>query len=256
MDKTKHCISDIEENTVIPPKTEKLSDNDGLSENPPSQNSLPENLFYCTHCPYATEQIVKLQRHELKHTNKADNQCKVCTFSCRTIEILNQHMRLHSPEKQQVPSFQRDLLRPVHLQMDEQCQINSVPEESTKRHSETTLSAERRSDIFVCPHCPYKSKHGCDMKAHLKMHNEKNAHQCGQCSYSTKRLNALKSHEKLHDGVDQQLVNQAASNNVNMSNQKSRCLKLIKKDDKILGEKLEKINVGLVYLFFCFYFLP
>ena len=41
----------------------------------------------------------------------------------------------------------------------------------------TSVEQDRR-DILSCHLCPYKSKHGCDMKAHLKMHNEQRAYKC------------------------------------------------------------------------------
>lgn len=57
-------------------------------------------------------------------------------------------------------------------------------------------------DMILCDLCPYKSKHGCDMKAHIKMHSHLAPFRCDLCSYSSFRYNALKDHEELHMNDD------------------------------------------------------
>uniref|UniRef100_A0A183BM24 C2H2-type domain-containing protein n=1 Tax=Globodera pallida TaxID=36090 RepID=A0A183BM24_GLOPA len=181
-------------------------------------------VYRCRSCPFSSDQIFRLQKHENKHLVKSEHQCSYCSFSCRSLDILAQHKRLHEDGG----GF-------MTMTMTEQCSSsNCQPPASTALLSATTaqspvvdvadaapveqpttalcaqqqqqmmalsstrLAPIRRNEAHYCPHCPYSSKHNCDMKAHMKMHEVRSKFACSLCTYSTKRQNALIAHEQLH----------------------------------------------------------
>lgn len=87
--------------------------------------------------------------------NFSNFQCSCCTFSCRSLDILAQHQRLH----EKVSSISRP---------PSPCATSTssiVPEGSAVPR----LAPIRRNEAHYCPHCPYSTKHNCDMKAHMKV---------------------------------------------------------------------------------------
>nr|CAD2208304.1 unnamed protein product [Meloidogyne enterolobii] len=153
----------------------------------------PRNFPYrCRHCPYSTDQILRLQKHENKHIFKAEHCCQQCSYSCRSMHILMQHSRLHEVEP---TSSSTTSLSSFRFPEAGTSSYENQQMPSDNFHREDPSSSRRTN---FCPHCPYKSKHNCDMKAHLKMHVERRKFACRHCTYSTMRQNALISHEKLH----------------------------------------------------------
>ncbi|KAI1718101.1 transcriptional repressor CTCFL [Ditylenchus destructor] len=194
-----------------------------------------DRKFTCKYCPFTCNQVVRLNRHENKHLVKAEHQCPHCTFSCRSTDILAQHLRVHTPVKSGSTSHQ-----------------SSPAPSSTNRDDSSAFNSARRSELLCCTECPYKSKHGCDMKAHIKMHQEKRTYACSHCTYSSMRYNALKTHELLHSGVQpQHILKSEEQREARSSTPKSatpvakeRSLKVIRCGTtyRILGKKLEKIG--------------
>nr|CAD2122371.1 unnamed protein product [Meloidogyne enterolobii] len=166
----------------------------------------PRNFPYrCRHCPYSTDQILRLQKHENKHIFKAEHCCQQCSYSCRSMHILMQHSRLHEVEPTSSSTTSLSSFRFPEAGTSS-CENQQMPSDGFHREDvqqHFTPSSPRkeffwRRETNFCPHCPYKSKHNCDMKAHLKMHVERRKFACRHCTYSTMRQNALISHEKLH----------------------------------------------------------
>uniref|UniRef100_A0A915P8N8 C2H2-type domain-containing protein n=1 Tax=Meloidogyne floridensis TaxID=298350 RepID=A0A915P8N8_9BILA len=166
----------------------------------------PRNFPYrCRHCPYSTDQILRLQKHENKHIFKAEHCCQQCSYSCRSMHILMQHSRLHEVEPTSSSTTSLSSFRFPEAGTSS-CENQQMPsddfhQEDVQQHftpSSPRKEFFRRRETNFCPHCPYKSKHNCDMKAHLKMHVERRKFACRHCTYSTMRQNALISHEKLH----------------------------------------------------------
>lgn len=176
-----------------------------INEELVAQITTPRNLPYrCRHCPYSTDQILRLQKHENKHIFKAEHHCQQCSYSCRSMHILMQHSRLHEIESTSssttsLSSFAfPNAVSPSH---ERQPMPSDNFTQDVQQHCSSAISARRgfyRRETNFCPHCPYKSKHNCDMKAHLKMHVERRKFACRHCTYSTMRQNALIAHEKLH----------------------------------------------------------
>uniref|UniRef100_A0A915D140 C2H2-type domain-containing protein n=1 Tax=Ditylenchus dipsaci TaxID=166011 RepID=A0A915D140_9BILA len=211
---------------LIEPKLEVQPSMDESVENG-EDKSLKQ--FVCSFCPFACSQLIRLKRHENKHLVKADHQCPNCSFSCRSTEILAQHLRLHNTAKASTETT-----------------VGSKAETVAESREDEGSTSGRRNELLKCVDCPYKSKHGCDMKAHIKMHQEKRTYACSQCTYSSMRFNALKSHELLH--VDMQYIKTEHQNRDNSSTPKlqsmarQRKLKLIRcaRSKRILGSKFER----------------
>ncbi|VDK46815.1 unnamed protein product [Anisakis simplex] len=173
-----------------------------------SEASLKEQRIHnCAYCPFTCTQKSRLKRHENKHFVKAENQlkhsvyvlhinmrklitvlviqqCADCTFSCRSVEILTQHSRLHQTNKNvQMPGRRKDFAL-----TDEALSNGSVSFPIGK--------------VGKCSECPYRSRHLCDMKAHAAMHVGIREFACNRCTYSTKRAHVLEAHLQMHAEED------------------------------------------------------
>ncbi|KAH7728417.1 Zinc fingerC2H2 type family protein [Aphelenchoides avenae] len=168
------------------------------------------DLFKCTKCPYICDQKLVLERHETKHMVKAENQCPNCTFSCRSVTFLEQHMRVHIAS----PSTSK----------------NATPDRSST------------PQLFSCHHCPYKSRHRCDMKAHLKMHEADNPYKCPHCTYSSQRQSALSMHEKLHESGDRGAKATASQQKESGENdvEDTELAEVRARDGRVIGRKVRR----------------
>lgn len=201
--------------------------------NDKSATSGSTKIFNCPHCPYTTTQVLRLQKHENKHYVKAEQQCIYCSFSCRSLDILTQHLRLHENDGN-------------HL-LDEQILNSTVKcdeSETGQFNDNSKLLSIRKNETLFCQYCPYKSKHNCDMKAHIKMHEERRKYTCSHCTYSTMRQNALIAHEKLHQNIG--IIKGAASRRVNsIYSRKNNGVR-----GQFLGTRMQHIHNG-VYFYRC-----
>lgn len=75
------------------------------------------------------------------------------------MHILMQHSRLHDEETPNVVSTSHDSQQP----------LPNVSQEVVQEPLSSKRGFTRRRETNFCPYCPYKSKHNCDMKAHLKV---------------------------------------------------------------------------------------
>ncbi|KAL3089469.1 hypothetical protein niasHT_029180 [Heterodera trifolii] len=177
-------------------------------------------VYRCRNCPFSTDQTFRLQKHESKHLIKSEHQCPHCSFSCRSLDILAQHKRLHDDNTAQCSSSTSNSnnggassptsssASPASAAQIEQktTTLAFVPSQNKQQQqqqqqmalSSTRLAPIRRNEAHYCPHCPYSSKHNCDMKAHMRMHEVRSKFACSLCTYSSKRQNALLAHEQLH----------------------------------------------------------
>uniref|UniRef100_A0A914HJ89 C2H2-type domain-containing protein n=1 Tax=Globodera rostochiensis TaxID=31243 RepID=A0A914HJ89_GLORO len=225
-----------ERRTTSPPSSADVS-LDGTATSTTITGAAGGKVYRCRSCPFSTDQIFRLQKHENKHLVKSDHQCSHCSFSCRSLDILAQHKRLHedggggfmtmtmmteqcstiSSINCQPPASAALLTATASSSSSTTAQppVDDVAADAASVEQPTTalcaqqqqqmvalsatrLAPIRRNEAHYCPHCPYSSKHNCDMKAHMKMHEVRSKFACSLCTYSTKRQNALIAHEQLH----------------------------------------------------------
>ncbi|KAK0427826.1 hypothetical protein QR680_010443 [Steinernema hermaphroditum] len=131
---------------------------------------VPQTMFVCENCPFATTLKSELVAHELGHGANLDYKCPECSFSAATIPVLQEHQRVHT--------------------------------NATRAAAKASGSGER---FEKCPECPYQSKHTCDMKAHREMHVGRREFACPRCTYSTKRNHVLITHIEMHEKDDRRI---------------------------------------------------
>ena len=55
---------------------------------------------------------------------------------------------------------------------------------------------------YSCLACNYRSKKICNMKAHVRTHNQEKPFPCPKCSYRANQMSNLKAHVLRHHGID------------------------------------------------------
>uniref|UniRef100_A0A7E4W2C6 C2H2-type domain-containing protein n=1 Tax=Panagrellus redivivus TaxID=6233 RepID=A0A7E4W2C6_PANRE len=189
-------------------------------------------VYKCVECPYSSNIRGRLNNHLKRHTAKESDfepgtpffRCSLCSYMVGRLDRFLRHWTLHNvdqlppcialPEGMSVEQALASIAAAAAVPPPEKKQRSTEPRMPPAQaatptaapgpSSSTTPSAPgrdlKKELVLRCPQCPYRSKHGCDMKAHQKMHCDRGTFHCHYCSYSTMRLNALKTHISLHDG--------------------------------------------------------
>lgn len=67
-------------------------------------------------------------------------------------------------------------------------------------------SEESRLTEYSCLVCNYRSKKICNMKAHVRTHNQEKPFPCPKCSYRANQMSNLKAHVLRHHSLDFQNI--------------------------------------------------
>eukprot|EP00066_Takifugu_rubripes_P003810 XP_003966691.1 PREDICTED: zinc finger protein 513-like isoform X1 [Takifugu rubripes] len=63
-----------------------------------------------------------------------------------------------------------------------------------------TRRAQRGTNLFQCPHCPFLSHYPNHLARHALSHSEEKPHHCPHCAYTSSHLDNLKRHLRVHTG--------------------------------------------------------
>uniref|UniRef100_A0A3P8VJX6 Zinc finger protein 513 n=1 Tax=Cynoglossus semilaevis TaxID=244447 RepID=A0A3P8VJX6_CYNSE len=73
-------------------------------------------------------------------------------------------------------------------------------DESGAAVSHGPRSDRRRTQMYQCPHCAFKSHYPNHLTRHALIHSEEKPHHCPHCPYTSSHLDNLKRHTRVHTG--------------------------------------------------------
>ncbi|TNM94108.1 hypothetical protein fugu_002284 [Takifugu bimaculatus] len=175
--------------------------------------------YRCPVCPYASAQLVNLQRHARTHTGEKPYRCLHCSYACSSLGNLRRHQRMHAQErperrekekrhgrrkKGKAESNEERPLPPLPPQTCRRCSLDLRKEEPSPpcslAASPGTRRAQRGTNLFQCPHCPFLSHYPNHLARHALSHSEEKPHHCPHCAYTSSHLDNLKRHLRVHTG--------------------------------------------------------
>lgn len=167
--------------------------------------------FCCNLCPYQGRTISRCRRHHTKHFVQSRYNCRHCSWSTRTEEVLLEHENLHRPPGAKLADDTTETLVPIPTAVEIfKCPDTRQLGESLRNWSNGERAARPEIDEhfirkiidgqkgFQCIDCPYTSKYRGDMRSHKKRHDIEQMYRCVQCTYTTNRPVSLKDHMKQH----------------------------------------------------------
>uniref|UniRef100_H2SZK1 Zinc finger protein 513 n=1 Tax=Takifugu rubripes TaxID=31033 RepID=H2SZK1_TAKRU len=192
-----------------------------------------EKPYRCLHCSYACSSLGNLRRHQRMHAQerperrekekrhgrrkkgKAESN-EVCVCVCHlssrcsgvrldssTVSGLGfpphvggSRLALWTPAQRPLP--------PLPPQTCRRCSLDLRKEEPSPpcslAASPGTRRAQRGTNLFQCPHCPFLSHYPNHLARHALSHSEEKPHHCPHCAYTSSHLDNLKRHLRVHTG--------------------------------------------------------
>ncbi|KAL4234325.1 hypothetical protein ACF0H5_005976 [Mactra antiquata] len=165
--------------------------------------------FGCEKCPYASSKRSRFQRHVELHGSKQKCKCDFCDYCVPTMNLLNQHMRLHFEPNQNLLAAQSILNlqylpeMPADVALASMITNNDSKQPVSITHDHIDLYENQPDDfepkkLYRCDRCPYANICRSNLLAHLRCHMLKNEHACPYCDYSAGKPHVLMQHVKVH----------------------------------------------------------
>lgn len=165
--------------------------------------------YGCEKCPYATSKRSRFQHHVELHGSKQKCKCDFCDYSVPTMNLLNQHMRLHFEPNQNLLAAQSILNlqylpeMPADVALASMVANNNAKNPVSITHDHIDLYENQPEDmepkkLYRCDRCPYANVRRDNLLAHLRCHMMKNEFACPYCDYSVGKTHVLVQHVKVH----------------------------------------------------------
>ncbi|XP_053402465.1 uncharacterized protein LOC123548380 isoform X2 [Mercenaria mercenaria] len=165
--------------------------------------------YGCEKCPYASSKRSRFQRHVEMHGSKQKCKCDFCDYSVPTMNLLNQHMRLHFEPNQNLLAAQSILNLQYLPEMPADVALASMMTNNDSKnpvsitHDHIDLYENQPEDLepkklYRCDRCPYANIRRDHLLAHLRCHMVKNEYACPYCDYSVGKTHVLVQHVKVH----------------------------------------------------------
>ena len=165
--------------------------------------------FGCEKCPYATSKRGRFQHHVELHGSKQKCKCDFCDYSVPTMNLLNQHARLHFEPNQNLLAAQSILNlqylpeMPADVALASMIANNNAKNPVSITHDHVELYENQAEDmepkkLYRCDRCPYANVRRDNLLAHLRCHMIKNEFVCPYCDYSVGKTHVLVQHVKVH----------------------------------------------------------
>lgn len=165
--------------------------------------------YGCEKCPYASSKRSRFQRHVEMHGSKQKCKCDFCDYSVPTMNLLNQHMRLHFEPNQNLLAAQSIVNLQYLPEMPADVALASMMTNNDSKnpvsitHDHIDLYENQPEDLepkklYRCDRCPYANIRRDHLLAHLRCHMVKNEYACPYCDYSVGKTHVLVQHVKVH----------------------------------------------------------
>lgn len=165
--------------------------------------------YGCEKCPYASSKRSRFQRHVEMHGSKQKCKCDFCDYSVPTMNLLNQHMRLHFEPNQNLLAAQSIVNlqylpeMPADVALASMITNNDSKNPVSITHDHIDLYENQPEDLepkklYRCDRCPYANIRRDHLLAHLRCHMVKNEYACPYCDYSVGKTHVLVQHVKVH----------------------------------------------------------
>ena len=165
-----------------------------------------KNRYLCNKCPYKCQALKSFKCHLQMHGINRKYKCDYCDWSTERLNLLIQHRRVHSSEKEfdPAPGELHFLNREFFLETADQTEavvgMTTVSFEDTQsatgdKLEKKTISGEK---IYHCKLCPFQSENMNTYSYHKKLHCIQAKYSCSECSYSINNHTSLNEHINLH----------------------------------------------------------
>ena len=150
-----------------------------------------QSQYACPICPVTCKTKYAMKRHSMLHTGKRPFQCSLCAFTGVRKDSIKYHMRSHKDGK---PMDKASIVR-----------MYECPLCSFKDHIRTKFSLHMRhfhsgTRPNTCKFCLYEATSPHDLTVHMRTHQGRKSYifDCNACPYRSRTLVGLRNHAKTH----------------------------------------------------------
>ncbi|XP_076448895.1 uncharacterized protein LOC143285473 isoform X2 [Babylonia areolata] len=170
--------------------------------------------YGCEKCPYASGKRSHFMRHMELHGSRQRHLCQYCDYSVPTMNLLQQHQRIHLMPNQNLLATQsfsnlqhlKEVPADVALasalpptDSSESVTINVIHDhlELYENNDTNSFDAEPKK-LYRCDRCPYANVRRDHLLTHLRFHLTKSNFHCPYCDYSAPKQQLLTQHIRVH----------------------------------------------------------
>ena len=136
--------------------------------------------FFCPHCDYEYQGMIKLERHINNHTGNKPLACDQCSHKAQTRHELNRHKKY---KHTQLRNYKCD-----------DCGKGFVENSHLKRHK-LVHTGER---TWQCSECPLVFQSKFHLKRHARIHTGEKPYICPSCDQGFQQQQDMKAHMQKH----------------------------------------------------------
>lgn len=173
--------------------------------------------YECSRCSYVTDNKSQFSYHRSLHKPVLGEElkCSYCEYSATKRHLLNQHMRIHQSNADDVIVVESEnhsvfpknkggssapCARERNTSDTEEKTEAGVPSEN--KENQMGGSAKRKKLEFMCPHCPYSDANSDLVNDHKQFHfvvsRERLTFVCEFCDFNAHSEKTMRDHRKLH----------------------------------------------------------
>ncbi|XP_064468134.1 zinc finger protein 142-like [Ornithodoros turicata] len=150
------------------------------------------DLHSCTHCPYKTFSLFKLDNHMRIHSAERDFTCAQCGKGFKQLSQLRNHHVVHLDRKNMTHK------RWYSEQTCDLCQRTFSDSKCLRKHQQ---AVHNKVKPYVCTVCGHMSARKAMLQLHLRQHTGEKPFACNVCDYRTGDHNSLRRHKMRHSGT-------------------------------------------------------